>query len=379
MKVSGKLETDYESTRRTGYRSNVTPNRSRPDLSEAQHYEKLMSEVTSDVTILYLHGGAFFLCDPCTHRSTTSKLAQMTGGRCLSLRYRLSPQVAFPAALFDILIAYLSLLYPPPDALHTPVSPSKIVISGDSAGGNLSLALIQLLLQINRSATPSSSLKFHGTTVSLPLPLPAGVALSSPWCDLTRCMPSIITNAQYDYLPPPLTSSAIARFPSDEVWPTNPPRGDIYCETSMMCHPLVSPLAANDWHGACPIWFGVGEEMLVDEVAVVASKIARQGGRLQWEMFEAMPHCFALVLDTLGLEATKRFFDDLVGFCKRVTAGAGVETIGTIFEAKTCKEREVSVKELSPLADGEIMQRMLAKREERREGLEGEAKLMPRL
>ena len=119
--------------------------------------------------------------------------------------------------------------------------------------------------------------------------------------------------------------------------------------------------------------------MLIDEVAVLASKIARQGGKLQWEMFEAMPHCFALVLDTCGLEATKRFFDDLVGFCKSVTAGADVETRGTIFEAKTCKEREVSVKELSPLADGEIMQRMIAKREERREGLEGEAKLMPRL
>lgn len=119
--------------------------------------------------------------------------------------------------------------------------------------------------------------------------------------------------------------------------------------------------------------------MLIDEVAVVASKIARQGGKTQWEMFEAMPHCFALVLDTCGLEATQRFYDGLAGFCKSVAAGAEIETRGTIFEAKTCKEREVSVKELSPLADGEVMQRMIARREERREGLEGEAKLMPRL
>ena len=137
----------------TGYRRGVPVDRPRPDLSEAQHYQKLMAEVTSEVTILYLHGGAFYLCCPATHRSTTSKLAELTGGRCLSIRYRLSPQVAFPAALLDVLIAYLSLLYPPPGSLHAPVPASKIVVAGDSAGGTLSLALLQILLQINRTSS----------------------------------------------------------------------------------------------------------------------------------------------------------------------------------------------------------------------------------
>ena len=364
----------------TGYRSNVSASRPRPDLSEAQHYEKLMAETTSDVTILYLHGGALVLCDPSSHRPTTTKLARLTGGRCLSLRYRLSPQVAFPAALLDVFVAYLSLLYPPPGALHDPVHASKVIISSDSAGGNLSLALIQLLLQINRTSTSSSNLRFHNTTISLPIALPAGVALSSPWCDLTRSLPSITSNARYDYLPPPLTSTAIAHFPADEVWPTNPPRGDVYCETSMMCHPLVSPLAASDWRGACPVWFGVGEEMLADEASAVASKMAKQGVKVRWEMFEAMPHCFAIVLGTCGLEATRRFYDDWAGFCKMaVVAGEDIDTKGTILEAKTCKEREVLVEELSPLGDEEIIRRMRAKQEERRVGTEGEAKLMPRL
>ena len=363
----------------TGYRSNVSANRPRPDLSEVQHYEKLMSETTSDVTILYIHGGALVLCDPSSHRSTTTKLAKLTGGRCFSLRYRLSPQVAFPAALLDVLVAYLSLLYPPPDVLHDPVHASNIIISSDSAGGNLSLALTQLLLQINRTAPSSSYLRFHNTTISLPIPLPAGVALSSPWCDLTRSLPSIISNAQYDYLPPPLTSTAIAHFPADEVWPTDPPRGDVYCETSMMCHPLVSPLAASDWRGACPVWFGLGEEMLADEASAVASKMAKQGVKVRWEMFEAMPHCFAIVLDTCGLEATRRFYDDWAGFCKMAVAGEDLDTKGMFLEAKTCKERELLVEELSPFVDEEILRRMRAKQEERREGTEGEAKLMPRL
>ena len=363
----------------TGHRNNVSASCPRPKLSEVQHYEKLMSETTSDVTILYLHGGALVLCDPSSHRPTTTKLARLTGGRCLSLRYRLSPQVAFPAALLDVLVAYLSLLYPPPDALHDPVHASKVIISSDSAGGNLALALTHLHLQNTRTSPSSSSLRFHTTTISLPIPLPAGVALSSPWCDLTRSLPSIISNAQYDYLPPPFTGTAIAHFPADEVWPTDPPRGDVYCETSMMCHPLVSPLAASDWRGACPVWFGVGQEMLADEASVVASKMAKQGVKVRWEMFEAMPHCFAIVLDGCGLEATRRFYADWAGFCKMAVAGGDLDTKGTFFEAKTCKEREVLVEELSSLADEEIIRQMRAKQEERRAGTEGEAKLMPRL
>ena len=361
----------------TGYRRGVPADRPRPDLSEAQHYEKLMAEVTSEMTILYLHGGAMFLCSPATHRPFTSKLAKLTGGRCLSVRYRLSPQVAFPAALLDVLIAYLSLIYPPPGSLHAPVPASKIIVAGDSAGGNLSLALLQLLLQINRTSTPSQSIKFHDSIISLPLPVPAGLAVSSPWCDLCRSLPSITANAQYDYLPPPLTTSAIARFPADELWPTNPPRGDIYCETSMMCHALTSPLAASDWRGACPVWFGVGEEMLADEGAAVASKMTKQGVKVRWEMYESMPHCFALL--PISLRAAEIFYESWVAFCKTATAKKEVDTKAVLYQAKTCKEREIKIGDLSPLTEEEILRKMRAAQAARREGTEGDSKLMPRL
>lgn len=43
----------------TGYRSGVDGSARRPDLSEVEHYERLMSEVKSDVTVLYFHGGAY--------------------------------------------------------------------------------------------------------------------------------------------------------------------------------------------------------------------------------------------------------------------------------------------------------------------------------
>jgi hypothetical protein len=115
----------------TGYRAGAAEDERPPDVSDADKYSAMMAEVTHPTTVLYLHGGAYYLCDPATHRPTTKKLARLTGGRCYSVRYRLAPQHPFPAALLDALVAYFTLLYPPPGAYHKAVMPHHIVISGD--------------------------------------------------------------------------------------------------------------------------------------------------------------------------------------------------------------------------------------------------------
>ena len=95
--------------------------------------------------------------DPCTHRVPIAHLSRLTGAPVLSVRYRLAPQNPFPAALVDALTAYLSLIHPPPGSLHDPVPANKIIISGDSAGGNLSLVLLQTLLTLRRARSQSAS------------------------------------------------------------------------------------------------------------------------------------------------------------------------------------------------------------------------------
>ncbi|CAF9934660.1 hypothetical protein IMSHALPRED_009792 [Imshaugia aleurites] len=365
----------------TGYRANVDDHRQRPDLSERQHYAKLMSEVESDATMLYFHGGAMFTMDPCTHRAITSYLAHLTKGRVLSVRYRLAPQNPFPAALLDALIAYLSLLYPPPtesysaQSFHAPVPAPHIVLAGDSSGGNICLSLVQLLLQINRSTTKSVS--FHNHTINLPLPLPAACSTMSAWLDLTRSMPSIMTNACYDYLPPPISREEVSRFPSCKAWPTDPPRGDLYSDTSILCHPLVSPLIARDWTGSCPLWFSYGEEMLADEVQVLASKAAKQGVTVVSEQFEAMPHCFALVL--LGSPMSKKTYQNWAAFCRDAVKGEQMRTRGLWIEARTGIEKEMDVRTLCRISDGEVRERMEAAKAARNLGIEGEGKLLPKL
>lgn len=77
----------------------------------------------------------------------------------------------------------LYLIDPPLTAKHTAVSPSSIIIEGDSAGAGLVLSLLQVI----RNAR---------------LPRPRAAIVISPWCDLTHSFPSVGENSDYDIIPP---------------------------------------------------------------------------------------------------------------------------------------------------------------------------------
>lgn len=361
----------------TGHRAGASENEPELPISETEKYEHLMKEVTSNVTILYFHGGAYYMMDPASHRGLTSKLAKLTGGRVLSVRYRLSPQTAFPGALLDGLHAYLSLLYPLPGAPHQPVPASQIVFAGDSAGANLASALMQLLLQIHRS-TPSPSINLHRQKVEISLP--AGMALNSPWLDITRCMPSLESNAKYDYLPT-VEYSESHNPPPCSIWPASPPRTDLFCEGSALCHPLVSPLSAMDWRNCPPVFITVGEEMLADENKILARRLVKQGVKVVWEQFEGMPHCFAMILEALGDRGAALCLENWVeNIQAMVERPKEFKTKGTWFTAKKYENIDVDVEGLmSEMSDGEVLERMRAVRERRVGGNNPEAKEVPRL
>jgi acetyl esterase/lipase len=338
----------------TGYRANATTT-PEPAISETEKYESLMKEVKNDITVLYFHGGAYYLMDPASHRSLTVKLAKLTGGRVFSVRYRLAPQHPFPSALLDAFLSYLYLLYPPPGSLHEPVSASNIVIGGDSAGGNLSLVLLQLILQLHRmSAGGIPTIMLHGQKVEVPLP--AGIALASPWTDVTRCMPSLYTNAKYDYLPSPATSQA-HDFPPCAIWPANPARADLYCDGSAMSHPLVSPMAALDWRNSPPVFINCGQEMLADECKVIARRMNQQNVKVVWDEYEAMPHVFPSVLE--GSAVAQACLKEWAGFIKNaIEKPDEVETKAFFVTAPKLEREKVSIEKLIEMSDEEVLKRM---------------------
>ena len=255
------------------------------------------------------------MMDPASHRVICANLARLTRGRCYSVRYRLAPQHPFPAQILDALIAYLSLIFPPPGSFHESVAASEIVFAGDSAGGNLSLALLQTILTLRR--TGITTVRFHGQDV--PIELPAGVAGNSPWCDIGRSLPSTHRNAHLDYLVP--RSVEPTDPPADDVWPARPPRIDMYTDATTLMHPLVSPVAVQSelWKSAPPVYMCVGNETFEDEVRVVARRMYQAGVAVVFDGYEGQPHCFAMIFSQSP--AGRQCYAAWSEFCTKAVAG----------------------------------------------------------
>ncbi|KAK0742520.1 alpha/beta hydrolase fold-domain-containing protein [Apiosordaria backusii] len=356
----------------TGYRANAGPESRLPKgLTERELYAELMKEVKGKTTVLYFHGGAYWLMDPVTHRPTTKTLAKVTGGRVFSVRYRLAPENPFPAAVVDGLVAYLGLLYPDQDAFHESIPPNEIVFAGDSAGGNLCLSLLQLILHLHR--TGQRQILWNGKMVDIPLP--AGIAVNSPWLDVTHSSPSCIKNAPFDYLPEPsLLKAAEAKRPPCGIWPSTPRRSHIYVADELLMHPLVSVVLAKSWEGAPPVYICTGWELLADEDKYIAKKMWEEGVRVRFEEYEGMPHCFGLIFP--GLKEARRCFDGWGGFIKSVVEGEGEQ--GSRFltiKAGTLEEAERKGEEVSQDKEEVIRRRMEGQLKGERVVGEGVAKL----
>ncbi|KAL6911103.1 alpha/beta hydrolase fold domain-containing protein [Trichoderma evansii] len=354
----------------TGYRAAASKKEPLPNISEVAKYNEMMKECHEPTTVLYFHGGAYYLCDPATHRRTVRKLAQMTKGRCYSVRYRLAPQNPFPSALLDALVSYFTLLYPPPDAFHEAVKPEHIVFAGDSAGGNLSLALLQLLLQLRRT---NSRIQWYGEQREVPLP--AGVACISPWVDITHSTPPWQGSDPhpFDYLPKPRPEFE-AKIPPCSIWPANPPRKRFYTDDDLATHPLVTLLMSNTWEGSPPIWMCTGWELLWYEDKAMAMKLAADGVPLVFEEYEAMSHCFALFLDRLP--SSQRCFESWASFIRSAIENpTSIESRATTIKARTLEEVPLKFEELLEESFEEIQAAVVSKVNEGAEQPEIIAKL----
>jgi acetyl esterase/lipase len=134
--------------------------------------------------VLVLHGGAYvtFSANPNDHPAAIARglLKHVPSvRRVLSVEYRLSaaapypPANPFPAALLDALAGYAYLVH------VVGFRPADIIVEGDSAGGNLALALTRYLVE-NAGAFAAAAAA-AGAPVLSP---PGAIVLLSPWCDL---------------------------------------------------------------------------------------------------------------------------------------------------------------------------------------------------
>lgn len=198
--------------------------------------------------VLYLHGGGYIIGSPSTHRGITGHLAKASGHTIIAPDYRLAPEHPFPAALDDAESAYEGLL----KEGHAPAS---IAIAGDSAGGGLTIALAMRLRDKGR-------------------PLPASLAVFSPWVDLTH---------QQLYSP--------------ECEPVLQPRwiekaARLYAGMEPRTNPLMSPIH-GDLSGLPPLLIQAGsEEILLNDAQRLSERFNQHDGEATLEIYNSLWHVF---------------------------------------------------------------------------------------
>lgn len=87
--------------------------------------------------VVYFHGGGFVFGNPDSHDSITADLAAAADVAVISVDYRLAPENPFPAAFDDCLAAAQAIAA---RAAELQIDPTRLVVAGDSSGGNLAAA-----------------------------------------------------------------------------------------------------------------------------------------------------------------------------------------------------------------------------------------------
>lgn len=134
--------------------------------------------------VLYIHGGAFIAGSPLSHRNITNRYSEIFGAAVLAIDYRLMPENKRIDGVEDCRTAYRWILENGPDG---PDALEHLVVSGDSAGGNLSLSLVAWVRDQGLRA-------------------PDAVVALSPLVDCTFSSPSIRSNLASDIMLGPLFS-----------------------------------------------------------------------------------------------------------------------------------------------------------------------------
>lgn len=238
----------------------------------------------SKPVILWLHGGAFILpAVPAVHLRLLALLCKELDAVGFLPDYRLAPFNRFPAALDDCERAYSGLI-------ELGFNPTRIAIGGDSAGGNLTLGVLQ---RARRKG----------------IPMPACALPVSPATEMGRVHgpPSRYQQRWRDAI---LPITALQRV------------DDLYAGDWDASDPELSPLYA-DYRGFPPMYFVVGaEEVLADDSILAAQQAEAAGVDVRCDVWPTLPHAFPLFEALFAETAVARA--DMVAFLGRHLRAARV-------------------------------------------------------
>lgn len=217
--------------------------------------------------LLYTHGGGFAVGSAASHRKLAAHVAKSLGVASFVLDYRRAPEFQHPAQVEDGVAAFDALV-------ATGIAPGDISTIGDSAGGNLAIAI-------------ALALKEQGK------PGPGQVIAFSPWLDMENKGETLATNNETDALiTPELLEGMIAGVLGGAVDPKTP---------------LANPLYA-DFNGFPRLYVTAGSvESLLDNATRLEERARAAGVDVTLSIGEGQQHVYpflagrsALVEDEFG-------------------------------------------------------------------------------
>ena len=198
-------------------------------------------ESREDKVLLYFHGGGFIFNFTPHHRDYISRLARTTKFKAFSLDYSLAPEYPYPTAVNEAMSAYKWLL--------ESYKPQDIVIIGDSAGGAMTLSLLQMIRRDK-----------------LPMPL----------CAIAIAPPTDATLESYKKYSRP--NDHIIKDDNLEFFM------DLYFKDTPRNDPIASPLF-GEYKGSPPIMIHIDKSEVLYGDAVALVKKAKAAG-VEAELYE---------------------------------------------------------------------------------------------
>ncbi len=216
--------------------------------------------------VLYIHGGAFMAGSHRSHRNITNRFSEMTGAAVLAIDYRLMPENRREDGIADCRTAYRWILENGPDGAGPP---THLVVSGDSAGGNLALSLVAWARDEGLRAADA-------------------VVAFSPSVDGAYSSPSIRSNVSSDIMLGPLFGPLLKIPQAIRAW--------LYLLEYRFnpANPVVSPVL-GDLSNLPPTLIQVSEaEMLLDDARRYVRKARASGSPAVAQSWPHMLHVWQI-------------------------------------------------------------------------------------
>jgi salicylate hydroxylase len=243
------------------------------ELADVKAFRVSAKEACSDNVVLHFHGGGYLIGSAKGSLEYASRLATAVDGVCYTIDYRLAPEHPYPAAIDDAVAAYRALL-------GRGIPASSILLSGESAGGGLAVAVV-LALRMAGDA------------------LPAGILAVAPFADLTLSGESVRTFNGDD----PAANRDLLTFMGASYFQGHEPKD-----------PLVSPLF-GDLSGLPPLFVTATQgEVLLSDATRLAERAQKSGVDVTLRLVEDSVHVYTVFP---FLPETKSTMDEIAHWARR--------------------------------------------------------------